>query len=350
MKALVYCGPQDVRYREFQDPVLDFSDHVLVKVKKSGICGSDLHIYHGEYIKHETGFVIGHEFIGEVLEVGENVRRFSPGDHVLSAASIGCADCSECRKGRVDRCRTRKMRGYGQGPFGNYLQGVQAEFVSVPAADTTLLRIPEGVTDDNAILLTDNLPTAYFGTKHAEICPGQSVLVIGLGPVGLLAVECAFIMGAARVYVMDRIPERMKYAQSLGAISITGDNIKEQIKAATGGDGIDAIIDAVGNESTINLSLQIARVGGIISVVGFFLEKQFAFPMSLVQRKNITFRIGLCPVQAFWEELIPLVQAGRIKGQNVITHHLGLSEGTEAYKIFAARKNGVMKIILESDK
>lgn len=348
MKALIFNGPEDIRYQDFQDPQIETEDSVIVKVRKSGICGSDLHIYHGGFI-NDTDFVVGHEFIGEIVEVGENVRGFSPGDQVLSAASIGCTDCPQCKIGRVTRCERGVTRCYGQGSLGGYLQGGQAEKVMVPAAETTLLHMPQGVSDDQAILLTDNLPTAYFGAKNAGIHPGQAVAVIGLGPVGLLSVECAFILGAARVFAIDKVPERLSNALELGAIPLTGDDIKTQIKEATKGRGVDAVIEAVGADATIIMGLALVRNEGTVSVVGVNMNKSIAFPIAWAQFKNITFRMGVCPVQAYWNELIPLVQSGRIRGKNVVTHHMKLSEGAEAYRIYDERKDGIMKIILETD-
>jgi len=348
MKALVYHGPQDIRYEDFPDARLGGPDHALVRIAKSAICGSDLHIYHGEYHTRETGFVVGHECIGEILEVGSEVRRFKPGDIVLSAPGMGCTDCPECLKGMVGCCKKNQPRCYGQGPFLGSLQGVQTELISVPAADTTLLHIPQGITDDQAILLTDNLPTAYFGARNADIRPGCSVAVIGVGPIGLSSVECAFILGAARVFVIDRVPERLAYAASLGAIPVTGDNVQEQIISANHGEQVDAVVDTVGKEDTLNLSLRLPRVRGVVSEIGAFLSNRVPFPMALVQSRSVTFRIGLCSVQAQWPDLIPLVQAGRIRGEHVISHHVGLSEGSQAYRLFASRKDGVMKIVMDA--
>ena len=350
MNALVYHGPQDIRYEDYPDATLGGADHALVRIEKSAICGSDLHIYHGEYRTQGASFVVGHECIGEVLEVGKDVRRFKPGDVVLSSAGIGCADCPECLKGKISQCKKGQGGCFGQGPLLGNIQGVQTELISVPAADTTLLHIPQGVTDDQAILLTDNLPTAYFGAVNADIRPGCSVVVIGLGPIGLSTVECAFILGAAKVFAIDIVPERLQYALSLGAIPITGDDVQEQIISANGGRQVDSVVDTVASEDTLKLSLRLPRVEGTVSEIGVIFSNRVSFPMSFVQTRSITFRIGLCPVQAYWPDLIPLVQAGRIKGENVISHHMGLSEGAEAYRMFASRKDGVMKIVMESSR
>lgn len=350
MKALVYRGPKDIRYEDYPDATLAGPDHALVRITQSAICGSDLHIYDGEYQTQGATFVVGHEFIGEILQVGKDVRRFKPQDIVLSSAGIGCPDCPACLQGKVSQCKKQTGGCYGQGPLLGNIQGVQTELISVPAADTTLLRIPEGITDDQAILLTDNLPTAYFGALKADVCPGSTVVVIGLGPVGLSVVECAFVLGAARVFAIDVVPERLAYAKAHGAIPITGDNLKEQIISANFGQQVDSVIDTAGKEETLKLSLRLPRVEGTVSEIGVFFVNRFSFPIAFVQTRNITFRVGLCPVQEYWPALIPLVQGGRIKGENVISHHIGLSAGPEAYRMFAARKDGVMKIVMDPKK
>ncbi|MDD5723810.1 MAG: alcohol dehydrogenase catalytic domain-containing protein [Syntrophales bacterium] len=350
MKALVYLGPRDIRYKDYPDAILGGPDEALVKVAKTAICGSDLHIYHGEYPTPDTGFIVGHEFIGEVLEVGSNVRGFKPGDRVLSSASIGCPDCPECLKGRVGRCHKGPFSCYGQGSMMGALQGVQTELVSVPAANTTLRHIPPDISDDQAILLVDNLPTAYLGAKNADIRPGFSVVVIGLGPVGLLCAECAFILGAARVFAIDLVQERLAYAASLGAIPIKGDNIQEQILSANYGVPVDSVIDTVCNEFSLKLSFRLARKEGTVSEIGVSFTNSFNFPLAHVQSKSLAFRIALTSVQEEWPELIPLVQGGRIKSENVITHHMGLSEGAEAYRMTVAREAGVMKIVMDPSK
>jgi 2-desacetyl-2-hydroxyethyl bacteriochlorophyllide A dehydrogenase len=347
MKALVYRGPQDIRYEDYADAVLKGPDDALVRVTKTAICGSDLHLYHGEYRMPDTGFVVGHEFIGEVLDAGSNVTRFGTGDRVISAASIGCPGCPDCARGKVGLCKFSPPLCYGQGSMLGGLQGVQAELVSVPAANTTLMHIPPDISDDQAILLTDNLPTAYLGVKNAGIRPGYSLAVVGSGPIGLSCIECAFVLGAARVFAIDPVPDRLAYAASLGAVPIQGKNIQEQILQANYGEPVHAVIDTAGTESSLSLSLRLPRKEGIVSEIGVFFSNRFNFPLALAQSKCLTFRIALCSVQAEWPELVPLLQGGRLKGENVITHHMGLSEGAKAYRMTAAREAGVMKIVMD---
>lgn len=350
MKALLYRGPHEICYEDYPDTVLRGPDDALVRVTKTAICGSDLHLYHGEYRMPDTGFIVGHEFIGEVLDVGRNMTGFKPGDRVISAASIGCPGCPDCARGKVGMCKFSPPLCYGQGSMLGALQGVQTELVSVPAANTTLTHIPPDISDDQAILLTDALPTAYLGAKNAGIRPGCSAVVIGLGPIGLLSVECAFVLGAARVFAIDSVPERLAYAALLGAIPIQGGDIPEQIQSANDGALVHSVIDTAGTESSLKLSLRLPRKEGTVSEIGVFFSNRFNFPLALAQNKSLTFRIAFCSVQAEWPELIPLLQGGRIRSKNVITHHMGLSEGAQAYRMTAAREAGVMKIVMNPSR
>lgn len=347
MKALVYNGPKDIRYQDFADPVLQSGDSAILKVIKSSICGSDLHIYHGN-IQHEKPFVVGHEFIGEVVEIGDKVRLFSQGDRVIVAPGCGCGVCLQCQR-RIG-CDNGKIRVFGMGALSNYLHGGQAEAVMVPAADTTLLKIPEGINDDQAVLLTDNFPTGWVGAKWAEIQPGQTVAVIGLGSVGLNAVESAYFLGAAKVFAIDRVPERLKVAELIGAIPINGDDAVVQIQEATNGIGVDAFIEAVGSNETIKMGFDLIRPGGVISVVGAAQRNDFAFPMAAAFWRGLRLHIGICQVRQYWDEIIPLVQAGRLKPDRVVSHHMGLTEGADAYRQFDRREDGVIKIILDPVK
>ena len=347
MKALIYNGPRDIRYQDFPDPVLENGDSVILKVKKSSICGSDLHIYHGD-LHPDRPFVVGHEFIGEVIEVGNTVRRFKAGDQVIVSPGCGCGICRACHAGTG--CENGIGRVFGMGPLANYLHGGQAEYVMVPAADTSLITIPEGVTDDQAILLTDNFPTGYAGAKWAEIEPGHTVAVIGLGSVGLNAVESAYFLGAAKVFAIDKIDERLSTAQSMGAIPINGENAIDQIRQATKGLGVNAVIEAVGHDATIRMGFDLVRPGGVISVVGASQNPDFSFPMASAFWNGLRFHTGLCPVRLYWDELILLIQSGRLKPERVVTHHMGLSEGEKAYSLFDSLKDGVIKIVLDSQQ
>jgi 2-desacetyl-2-hydroxyethyl bacteriochlorophyllide A dehydrogenase len=344
MRALVYHGPEKISCEEVPDPSPPDASGVVVRVERTAICGSDLHIYHGD-LSPGGGFTVGHEVIGEVAEVGSDVRRFRSGDRVLVSGIVGCGECGPCRHGWVTACERglAPVFGTNQG-----LAGGQAEALAVPNADSSLCAIPEGVGPEQAVLLTDILPTGYLGARGAEIRPGQDVAVIGCGPVGLMAILCAELFGPARIFALDSVPERLAAAEKLGAIpcDISRD-AQARVMEATGGLGPHAVIEAVGADAAIQSALALVRRGGVVSVVGVNTNLAFPFPMGLALMKGITFRIGVCPVPGFWRELLPLVEQGRLRPEFVFTHHMGLSEGTAAYDLFASRRDGVLKVLLD---
>ncbi|MFI5316347.1 MAG: alcohol dehydrogenase family protein [Myxococcota bacterium] len=346
-RALVFHGKGDVRLESLPDPTPPDSRGAIVRVEHTAICGSDLHLYHGS-LPIPPGFVLGHEFIGEVVETGRDVRGFASGDRVLVSGVIGCGDCRACAAGHPIRCERHATRVFGN---SRELPGGQAEAVAVPGADAALLRVPEGVSREQAVLLTDILPTGYYGARNAEIRPGQSVAVIGLGPVGQCALDCAQLFGPARVFAVDRVPERLAAARAKGAIPVdaSGDPLA-QILEATSGYGVDAVIEAVGADETIALSLQLVRVAGVVSVIGVSTNMAFPFPMLLALMKDLTFRIGICPVPELWDDLVPLVRSGRLRPEAVFTHRMPLSQGPEAYALFDSRRDGVMKILLDPSR
>ena len=336
MRALVYHGPQDIRLETRPDPSPQSLDAAVVRVRRAGICGSDLHIYHGHGFTADPGYVVGHEAVGEIVEIGSGVRRFGVGDRVLIPASSGCATCESCRQGWIIGCESAGFGVYG---VGHVLQGSQAEAVEVPSADTGLRLIPDSISDEQAILLTDNLPTAYFGARRAGIEPGDTVAVLGLGPVGLCAVESAFVLGASRVFAIDLIPERRRHAEELGAEPIDSEDPVEEVFARTAGRGADRVIEAVGADATIQLALQLARVEGSVSVVGANQNSNFDFNMALTQIRSLSFAIGLCSVQVELPTLVPLVASGRIDPSRTISHRMALSDGAEAYRCRRSPEN-----------
>ena len=343
IRAVTYHGPEDVRVESRPDPTPP-TDGVVLRVERAAICGSDLHLYHGT-MPVEPGFAVGHEFVGEVVEAGSGVRDFSVGDHVLASGVIGCGSCDQCRAGHVVRCERGGTRVFGVGPD---LDGGQAEAVAVPGADHALKRIPDGISVEQSVLLTDILPTGFYGAKNADIRPGQTVAVIGLGPVGLLAIETAQLYGPARIFAIDRVPERLAIAEGLGAIPVNADaDAAAIVREATGGTGPDAVIEAVGADETIQTAIELVRPAGVVSVVGVSMNFAFPFNMMHAMMKDLTFRIGLCPIPELWAELVPLVQSGRLHPERVYTHRMPLSKAADAYELFAARTDGVMKILLD---
>ncbi len=345
MKALTSHGKGDIRFENYDDPKCHADTDLIVKMKTCGICGSDLHIYHGAQFSADTGFCVGHEAIGEVAEIGRGVTRFKPGDQVMLSAAVGCGRCMSCLGGHINRCENDQMGCYG---LGHALEGCQAEGIRVPMGDFNARAIPDGITEDQALLLTDNLPTAYLGCLNADIAPGKTVAIIGLGPIGLMAVEIAFVMGASTVYALDLVPERRARAAALGAISLDPATAKEQLMEKTKGRMLDCAVEAVGSNVTIRTAISLVGVQGTVSVIGVSQSMDFKFPMGLAFIKGLTFRISTCSVQSHWDELIALVQAGRLHPETVITHRLDLSEGSEAYRLFDTKEDGALKMVMSA--
>jgi alcohol dehydrogenase len=344
VKALTYHGPQDVRYESVPDPVLPGERGAVVRVRSAGICGSDLHIYDGHGFAGGTGYSLGHEAVGEVVEVGSAVSRFAPGDRVLAPASVGCGHCVPCGRGVVFLCENFGEGGvYG---IGHGLGGCQAEAIAVPAADMNLVAIPDGMSDDAGLVLTDNAPTGWYGARLGRIAPGDTVAVVGLGPVGLMAVASALVMGAAQVLAVDLVESRRARAEALGAVPVEGD-ARSEVLALTGGRGADVVIEAVGADATIGLATDLAGRCGRVSVVGINQSPAYTFNMLMAQLKCLEFTIGMCSVQAELPALIPLTTTGRLDPGAIVTHRLPLEAGPDAYALFASRAEGVAKVVLD---
>ncbi len=349
MKALVFNGPRDIRYESYDDPELRSANSAMLKVESCSICGSDLHMYHGahigntEYSADAPKFCCGHEFIGEVVETGSDVHGFKVGDKVLAAGGTGCGTCPVCLTGNQKQCRA--ATAFGIGPS---LQGGQAEYVNVPNADATL-HSTEGLTAEQALLLTDGMATAYFGLTRAEPKPGGSVAVVGLGPIGIIAVELAFILGAAQVIAIDPVASRRDMAARLGAQTFApSPTMHAEIMEATGGAGAASVFEASGAKGAINSVLPLVAHGGNASFIGI-PEPDDALPLPLIMFKNVTVRGGICDVTGMWPHLIPLVRSGRIKAEGLFSHKFDLSQGSEAYRLFDSRDEGVIKLRIDVD-
>lgn len=347
MKALVFNGPKDVRYESFDDPERSSPNAAIVNVNQCSICGSDLHIYHGDHIgaADYSGdvkrFCVGHEFTGEVVDIGPDVRGIKVGDKVLASGGAGCGNCEACRTGKSFKCKQASAFG-----LSDALNGGQAEFVNVPNADQTLMRIPDGVSDDQAVLMTDAAATAYFGTTNADIKPGSSVAVVGLGPIGLIGIELAFIMGAAEVFAIDPVEERRARATALGATSYApGEAAHAAILEATKGAGVDSVFEASGVKPAVESTPGLVARGGTLSFIGL-PQPDVVLPMMALLYKNITVRAGVAPVPQLWDPLVPLFQQGRLKTQDLFTHRMPLSDGANAYEMFDAKADGVVKIMM----
>jgi 2-desacetyl-2-hydroxyethyl bacteriochlorophyllide A dehydrogenase len=344
MRATILKGPRQIAVEQVPDPVLPGAGGIIVEVERTAICGSDLHLYHDA--PTGTGIRLGHEVIGTVAEAGPEVHTVSVGDRVLVSGVIGCGLCGPCLAGQPNVCLAGKAAAFGTIPD---LHGGQAEAMAVPFADTFTLPIPEGVADEEAVLLTDILPTGYVGAARADIRPGSTVVVVGLGPVGIMALQCAALYGPARILAVDMVPERLARAEALGAEPIDASQApgSAQVFDATGGRGAESVIEAVGADATVLDALSCVATGGTVSVVGVNLNLALPFPMALVFLKSLTLRAVFAPIPGTWSALVPLVQAGKLRLVDTFTHRLPLSQAAEAYELFDSRRDGVLKVLLD---
>lgn len=344
MKALTFQGEGEVKVVDVPKPSVKDSGDALVKVTLGAVCGSDLHILHG-HTPMNTGAILGHEFVGVVEEVGSEVKRFKPGDRVVSSFFTSCGHCPLCRKGWFNQCTSKAT--FGHGDYFGGLGGGQSEYVVVPLAHHSMEHIPEGMTDEQAIFVGDILATGYFAAERAEIKPGDVVAVIGAGPVGLMATMCAQLFGPARTFVIDMVDSRLEIAQELGGIPINAKAVHpvQAIQAQTGGIGADSSIEAVGLLAAVDTAIQCVRGGGTISMVGVPSAVQGDFPYLHMWMKSLTFRAGWCNVQAYMRPLLDLIAAGRLKPEVIISHRMRLDEAEEAYRMFDARE--ATKIVLK---
>ncbi len=340
MLQVVIDGPHQVRVVEAPDAVPPDANGAVVAVDAAAICGSDLHFYEGD-IPVGDGFSVGHEFLGTVIEVGSGVQQFRPGDRVLTASVAGCGHCDGCATGDPVTC-VEGPKVFGSGA----LPGGQASAVAVPSADFQMLRIPEGIDDEAALLLTDNLNTGWIGAKRADIPAGGTVVVLGLGAVGLCAVRSAFALGAGQVLAADPVAGRRDLAADSGAIPIEGPTVAAVLEA-THGRGAHSVIDAVALDATLTDAFQSVRAGGTISVIGVHNLDPYPLPILMGLFRSVTLRMTTAPVHQTWKELVPLVAHGRIRTDGIFTHRFPLAEASEAYASAAARTADCIKVMME---
>jgi alcohol dehydrogenase len=342
MRAVTFQAPEQVRIEEKPEPELAAADDAIVRVEASGICGSDLHIYHGR-VPVERGFTIGHEFVGTVLAAGEDVERVAVGDRVLGCFHTACATCSSCLRGDYHRCRRGQTLGHGS-KLGD-LQGAQAEQLLVPRANLTLRRVPEGMSAEVALFAGDVMGTGYHAVAHAGMRAGDTVAVLGLGPVGLCAVQAAIAGGAARVFAVDSVGQRLEMAESFGAepLHLTEQEPKREVRAATDGLGVDVAVDAVGDPGPLELAVSLARDAGTVSGIGAYAGRG-EVPLGLAWLKGLTLRLGLANVIAHVDRVIGLLEAGRLDPTPLVTHHMKLDEAAAAYELYDRRE--ALKIVL----
>ncbi len=347
MKALTFQGIQKIHYQEVPDPVILQPTDAIVKINYSAVCGSDLHVYHGRETGVDPGTVMGHEFVGEIHETGKDVKNFIRSDRVISPFTTNCGKCFFCRNGLTARCIHGQLFGWVEN--GNGLQGVQAEYVRVPLADSTLVKYPKQIPPEKAMLAGDILATGYFCADMAEVNGKGSYAVLGCGPVGLLAIMSAIELGAKKIWAIDSIPYRLEAAGSLGAepINLKNESPLEKILDITRDVGADAVLEAVGSHEATKLAIELVRPGGIISTVGVHTDHQFAFSPVQAYDKNITFKIGRCPARFYMEKLLKKIEEGKFNLDRILTHRYPLAAGEQAYNVFDRKEDGCIKIILE---
>jgi len=345
MKALIFEDIRRIACAIVPDPSLLEPGDAIVRVKAAAICGSDLHVYRGLETGLDAGTVMGHEVAGEVVEAGPGVTRFRPGDLVVSPFTTSCGGCFYCRLGLTARCVRGQLLGWVQ--EGRGLHGVQAEYVRVPMADSTLVAVPEGTPPEEALFAGDILATGWFGAESAGAGPGKSVAVVGCGPVGLMAVISARELGAERIFAVDALPDRLALAARWGAepVDFQAEDPVERIREETEGRGADSVVEAVGTPQASRLAFGLVRPGGTIAAVGVHVEPHLAFAGEAYD-KNLTYRAGRCPARAYMDRLLPLVQSRKYDLGTLISHRLRLDQGPDGYDLFDRRVPGCTKVVL----
>jgi alcohol dehydrogenase len=335
VKAVVLRAPNDVRLEDVADPKLLADTDAIVRVDAAAICGADLGPLHGHVPGFEYGTIMGHEFAGVVEEVGSAVTAVRPGDRVVNMSLVADGTCAACRAGRVTQCSGRALFGYS----GVYprLDGAQAELVRVPHADTVLSSLPDSVSDEAAVFLADNLPTAYDAVVRGEVGSEDLVCVVGLGAVGLMAVMVALDIGAT-VVAVDGVEQRRALAEGLGARVLVPAEAQDAIAADTEGLGADVVIEAAGSPGALQAALGLARGRGMVSVVGAHFEPDFPLDNGIMFTKELTMRWSIGDSLGNRQRLIEMISAGRLDPPAVVTHRLPLGDAPRAYELFDNRE------------
>jgi threonine dehydrogenase-like Zn-dependent dehydrogenase len=400
MKAVVFHGIGDIRLDNVPDPKIKDPFDAIVRLTANAICGTDLHMIRGTFPGMKPGTILGHEGVGVVEEVGANVRNLNKGDRVVIPSTIACGYCCYCRSGYYSQCDVANPNGPAAGTsfFGGPqptgpIDGLQAEYARIPYASTGLVKLPNEVTDDRAILLSDIFPTAYFGAELAEITPGNTVAVFGCGPVGQFAIKSAQLLGAGRIFAIDTIDSRLQMAKALGAeiIDFNQEDPVESIKSMTGGTGVDRVIEAVGVDAvaptsgaaaqkaqaqmeqfqqqvhqiapqinpqngnwhpgtapsqSLEWSVQALAKAGTLSIIGVYPLTHKFFPIGMAMNKNLTLKMGNCDHRKYIPKLVDLVRSGMVTPTEVLTQVEPMTSAIEAYKAFDQRKPGWIKVEL----
>jgi alcohol dehydrogenase len=342
MRAVTFQAPHEVRVEDRPEPAVQARTDAVVRVEASGICGSDLHIYHGR-VQIEPGFTIGHEFVGTVLDVGDDVTRVKAGDRVLGCYHSACGTCFFCLRGAFHKCD--HMRVFGHGELLGSLPGTQADQALVPMADMTLRRVPEGVSDEVALFAGDVMGTGYHAVEQGEVRPGDSVAVLGLGPVGLCAVQVALAAGAAPVIAIDSVPDRLRMAEAFGAVPVhlTEQSPRDEVRDLTENRGVDAAIDAVGHPSALDSAIRLARKAGTVVAIGVYAER-CEVHMGVVWIKALKLKSGHANVIKHVDRVLGMLSAGTLDPGPLVTHHMCLEDAAEAYAVYDRRE--ALKIVL----
>jgi alcohol dehydrogenase len=378
MKAMVYRGPYQVGVEEKPEPRLEHPNDAIVRVRLASICGSDLHLYHGMMPDTRVGTTFGHEFIGEVVEVGESVQNLTSGDRVMVPFNVYCGSCYFCARGLYSNCHNVNPNATAIGGIYGYshtcggYDGGQAEYVRVPFADVGPSVIPDWLDSEDAVLMTDALSTGYFGAQLGDITPGDTVVVFGAGPVGLYAARSAWLMGAGRVIVVDRLDYRLEKAREFAFAEIYNyehyRDIIVELKKATDGLGADVVIEAVGAEAdgnrlqhvtstklklqggspvALNWAIDSVRKGGTVSVLGAYGPIFSAVKFGDAMNKGLTLRMNQAPVKRQWPRLLEHIKNGFLKPNEIVTHRIPLDDIAEGYRMFSGKDDGCIKTLLE---
>jgi len=386
MRALTWQGPNRLQVETVPDPILLNPQDAIIKVTLSSVCGSDLHLLGGYVPTMHAGDILGHEFLGEVVEVGARVNSVAKGDRVITVSIIGCGECEHCRRQDFSCCDNSNPNpcvtelAYGQPcggiigyshAFGGYA-GSHATYIRVPYADVNLFKVPDGVTDEQAVFVSDAAPTGYFAADNANIQPGDTVAVWGCGAVGQMAIASAYLLGAERVIAIDRLTDRLTLAENkVGAIPLDYEttNIHQALLELTGGRGPDSCIDCVGMEAhgtevdylydktkqlmrlhtergtVLRQAIRACRKGGTVSVVGVYGGLLDKFPMGAVLNKGLTLRAGQQPGQRYANRLFEAIQNGQLDPSWMLTHPMDLEDSAEGYKLFKEKGDECLRAV-----
>jgi threonine dehydrogenase-like Zn-dependent dehydrogenase len=388
MRALRWHGKHDIRCDTVPDSTIEEGRDAIIKVSTCAICGSDLHLFDGFMPTMESGDIMGHEFMGEVVEVGKDNKALRVGDRVVIPFTIFCGECDQCKRGNFSVCeRSNRNKERADKVFGHATAGLfgyshltggyaggQAEYVRVPMADTTHVKIPDGLTDEQVLFLGDIFPTGWQAAVNCDIQPDDTVAIWGAGPVGQMAIRSAVLLGAKQVLVIDRVPERLAMAKEGGAITINFDeeSVLDRLKELTNGKGPEKCIDAVGMESHATRSfdamydrvkqavmlesdrphvlremIYVCRPAGILSVPGVYGGLIDKIPFGASMNKGLTWKMGQTHVNRWTDDLLHRIQEGQIDPSFVITHTVPLEDGPGMYKTFRDKEDGCIKVVLK---